>query len=195
MILLSVLVEPLNMELLEFFLVIIEECKYELIGKYLEVSLLCILLECFDADVQTEVMVVINEEAACVSTEVDGFILLLIFELDQQDNVRDGKTEEEDGVILLIALLEITVFDTNMLDLPVVILVDPLNSEVIEFFFVDDVVLSKAEEKDDGLLFSLLFELALLEENTLVVNFLVFVDALNSEKVVFSFVVEYPDVI
>ena len=82
-----------------------------------------------------------------------------------------------------------------MLDLPVVILVDPLNSEVIEFFFVDDVVLSKAEEKDDGLLFSLLFELALLEENTLVVNFLVFVDALNSEKVVFSFVVEYPDVI
>ena len=73
-----------------------------------------------------------------------------------------------------------------MLDLPVVILVDPLNSEVIEFFFVDDVVLSKAEEKDDGLLFSLLFELALLEENTLVVNFLVFVDALNSEKVVFS---------
>ena len=83
MILLSVLVEPLNMELLEFFLVIIEECKYELIGKYLEVSLLCILLECFDADVQTEVMAVINEEAACVSTEVDGFILLLIFELDQ----------------------------------------------------------------------------------------------------------------
>ena len=82
-----------------------------------------------------------------------------------------------------------------MLDLPVVILVDPLNSEVIEFFFVDDVVLSKAEEKDDGLLFSLLFELALLEENTLVVNFLVFVDALNSEKVIFSFVVEYPDVI
>ena len=82
-----------------------------------------------------------------------------------------------------------------MLDLPVVILVDPLNSEVIEFFFVDDVVLSKAEEKDDGLLFSLLFELALLVENTLVVNFLVFVDALNSEKVVFSFVVEYPDVI
>ena len=82
-----------------------------------------------------------------------------------------------------------------MLDLPVVILVDPLNSEVIEFFFVDDVVLSKAEEKDDGLLFSLLFELALLEENTLVVNFLVFADALNSEKVVFSFVVEYPDVI
>ena len=70
-----------------------------------------------------------------------------------------------------------------------------MNSEVIEFFFVDDVVLSKAEEKDDGLLFSLLFELALLEENTLVVNFLVFVDALNSEKVVFSFVVEYPDVI
>lgn len=68
-----------------------------------------------------------------------------------------------------------------MLDLPVVILVDPLNSEVIEFFFVDDVVLSKAEEKDDGLLFSLLFELALLEENTLVVNFPIFVDVLNSE--------------
>ena len=45
----------------------------------------------------------------------------------------------------------------------------------------DDVVLSKAEEKDDVLLFSLLLEMALLEENTLVVNFPIFVDVLNSE--------------
>ena len=44
----------------------------------------------------------------------------------------------------------------------------------------DDVVLSKAEEKD-VLLFSLLLEMALLEENTLVVNFPIFADVLNSE--------------
>ena len=83
MILLSVLVDPLSMELLEFSLVIIADCKYELIGKCLEVSLLGILLEYFDTDVQIEVIAVLNGEAACVSTEADGFILLLIFELDE----------------------------------------------------------------------------------------------------------------
>ena len=58
----------------------------------------------------------------------------------------------------------------------------------------DDVVLSKAEE-NDVLLFSLLLEMALFEENTLAVNFPIFVDVLNSEKLVFSFLFEYPDVV
>ena len=78
-----ILVDLLTTELVEFSLVIIEDFKYELIGDFLEVSLLRILLECFNTAVEREVIVVINEEVACVFTEADGFILLLIFALDQ----------------------------------------------------------------------------------------------------------------
>ena len=123
-----ILTDLLDTEVAEVFLVIIEDCKYELICECLAVSLLCILLEYFNEGVKREVIVVINAEVACVPTKID------------------------------------------------------------------DVVLSKAEE-NDVLLFSLLLEMALLEENTLAVNFPIFVDVLNSEKLVFSFLFEYPDVI
>ena len=123
-----ILTDLLDTEVAEVFLVIIEDCKYELICECLAVSLLCILLEYFNEGVKREVIVVINAEVACVPTKID------------------------------------------------------------------DVVLSKAEE-NDVLLFSLLLEMALLEENTLAVNFPIFADVLNSEKLVFSFLFEYPDVI
>ena len=123
-----ILTDLLDTEVAEVFLVIIEDCKYELICECLAVSLLCILLEYFNEGVKREVIVVINAEVACVPTKID------------------------------------------------------------------DVVLSKAEE-NDVLLFSILLEMALLEENTLAVNFPIFVDVLNSEKLVFSFLFEYPDVI
>ena len=123
-----ILTDLLDTEVAEVFLVIIEDCKYELICECLAVSLLCILLEYFNEGVKREVIVVINAEVACIPTKID------------------------------------------------------------------DVVLSKAEE-NDVLLFSILLEMALLEENTLAVNFPIFVDVLNSEKLVFSFLFEYPDVI
>ena len=75
-----ILVDPLNSE---FFFAIIEDCKYELTGKCLEVSLLCILLEYFDISAWSEVIVAINEEVLCVSTEADDFTLLVIFALEQ----------------------------------------------------------------------------------------------------------------
>ena len=123
-----ILTDLLDTEVAEVFLVIIEDCKYELICECLAVSLLCILLEYFNEGVKREVIVVINAEVACIPTKIE------------------------------------------------------------------DVVLSKAEE-NDVLLFSILLEMALLEENTLAVNFPIFVDVLNSEKLVFSFLFEYPDVI